>query len=357
MANVILSLDYGRLHSALPSRTTQRDLRAAKRSAVNLFEEVKKDGFEWGKTAAIDSDARFYISQELDRSALEVYNTAIKQIQATKEHADNYRVLADAPKNCGKGGFSVKRAILGNATPLEQMVALDHLIYAKASSWKKGVRTLCFEQRHGNVGCVPMRISSTTTVKASTMKTVFGQGPDTPKYTQFASEAGMARHSVFMEPLNALEIVRQPHFAAATVLKGNAFDAEVMDHQRRYEAQIEVHGKSQFACVELELQNHKDNSPIKEKSVATNLISLLKKHPDKRIHKRLIYEAVAHEGYKNEAEVRVTPFDLWKATEESICHQNRADLDRLMTQLFIAKVHPFSSSIVGDFYAQKVFGD
>ena len=117
MANQI-STDYSRLYEDLPQRgvVSQRDLYVAKRSAVKLFEEAKSEDFEWSKTALIDPDARFYISQELDRSALKVYNTAVKMIQATPEHTKNYQELVNTPKNCG--GFSSTNSILDKATPL-----------------------------------------------------------------------------------------------------------------------------------------------------------------------------------------------------------------------------------------------
>src|SRR5271166_5963494 len=94
--------DFSRLCLEVPIRESLRDERRARRSAVILFDDVRKDGFAWGKTAQVDRDAKYCISKALDASMLRVYNESVMLIQRTDEHVANYNTLAGAPKNCGR---------------------------------------------------------------------------------------------------------------------------------------------------------------------------------------------------------------------------------------------------------------
>lgn len=348
--------DFSRLCLELPIRESLRDERRARRSAVILFDDVKKDGFAWPKTANVDRDAKYCISQALDASMLRVYNESVKLIQGTDEHVASYSTLAGAPKNCKR--FNKQKAILEKATPFEQMVALDQWIDDKEPSWTKGRRTICFRIEDD---IVPIYIAKTSKTHATTMTTMLGTGSrgkmKAPRYEDLASDQALVHSSIFIKPLECLELVRQPHFSAATIIKGNAWGRDVIDHTRRYEI-TDVHDickTSQFACVELVGQKKKNNSPTKEASAAANLISLVKKHPNRPINRVLHYEDLAAEGYKDDAELSITPKAVWLACEKSVKSGNASDLDEIMRQLFVTELGGFTSPVVKQYYAGRVF--
>lgn len=355
MAGVVGPVAGYKTLDELPLRSI-RDGRVAHRNAVRLFEEMSKEGFEWKKTAEIDLSARFWISQELDQSALRVYNSCAKKIQAQKEHRQNYSVLVKEPANCG--GFSLGKTILNEANPLEQMVALDHWICEKGPRWQKGRRTLCLGAPGNEY--IPVYIGKRAGVDPTSMSVMLGAGKGdykAPKYPELAENACLARTSVFKDPLDALELVRQPYFSSATLLKAGAFAREKIGARRRYEITDERNAvrSSQFACVELKGQNDTENAPTKEASSGTNLYSLVKHHRLDPINKNVLFEEFVHEGYDDDAEVKVTPQSLWDATEKSVCWADSSDLDLLMERLFISHVGKFSSPVVTDYYTRRIF--
>ncbi|MFS8563985.1 MAG: hypothetical protein LVR00_06595 [Rhabdochlamydiaceae bacterium] len=342
---------------ALPERRSLRvSEKDAQKAVTRFFREADEKEFRWPKTADVPLAARHRISQELDASALRVYKEYVDKIQGKEEHKKNCKALAEASKNCG--GFSSSNTILRDATPLEQMVALDHWIQQKGSGWQKGRRTLCLGAKDDYV---PVYIAKRAGVHPTSMSVMLGcavGGHKAPKYSQLAEDEDLAKTSVFKDPLDALEIVRQPYFAAATLLKAGAFACEEINARRRYEItdQNNENRRSQFACVELIKQNDPQNAPTKEHSAGTNLYSLVHKASEEcQINKNVLFEEFAPEGYNDDAEVGVTPVMLWDATKESLLKNDRAELDSLMERLFIAHVGKITSPSVADFYAQRIF--
>lgn len=109
------------------------------------------------KIAEIDPEVRLYLSRVIDTAVLEVYNEAIKLIQKTSEHKNNYKVLSKAPKNCG--GFKPrKKAILEEANAFEQMVQLDHVNNTHAADWPVESRTYAFH--HSDTEVIHLYVSS-----------------------------------------------------------------------------------------------------------------------------------------------------------------------------------------------------
>ena len=339
-----------------PRRSLRVRQQKAQKDTENFFEKVDRDDFDWVKTSEVAPAIRYRISQELDLSALRVYNTCVEKIQLQEKHKENYRVLAMARPNCG--GFSLDTAILKEANPLEQMLALDHWIREKGPRWLKGRRTICLGAPGDEY--IPIYIAKRRGINPTSMYVMLGAGKGdhkAPRYPELAGDAHLAETSVFKDPLDALEIVRQPYFASATILKAGAFAREQIDAQRRYEITDENKDtrSSQFACVELVNQNAPKNAHIKEHSSGTNLYSLVKHSPHDPINKDVLFEEFAHEGYNDDAEIEVTPMMLWDAAKASVCDKDSLELDSLMERIFISHVGKPSSPIVANFYAQRIF--
>ncbi len=349
--------DFSRLTVELTGRPTYSQ-RTAIKDFIQMTDQMDKGKFIWPKTAAIKPSIAYLLSEKIDESVLRVYNDVVHQVQATTEHRKNLKALRDAPKTCG--GFTSKTALLTTATPLEQMIALDHLIDSRASSWQKGVRTICLGIKDSD-DLIPVYLQSKDNVLASTMTTRLGSGSrgkfKVPRYDQLASDSYLANNSLFVEPLEALEIVRQPYFGGATLLKGNAFSTKTIDSQRRYEVldPNDSSRDSQFACVELKGQNKDKTSPIKAKSAGANILSLEKKSPKKPLSGKLHFDDLAPEGYKDDVVLEVRPKDYWQAVRTAILDDDSTELDRQTTILFLKKFGAFSSPVVNTYHADKLF--
>ena len=343
------------ISSELPYRQSDRAIRAAHRDTVRFFEDTAKDDFDWIKTSQVDHSVRSYISRELDASCLRVCKECVDQLQIQTEHHNSYRILASAPPNCK--GSSIAKSLLRDVPPFEQMVALGHWIQETGAKLTKGVRTLCLASPNDYV---PVYMYKTQRAKLTLMTVKLGDGNGghkAPGYLELAENEGLAEVSVFKDPLDALEIVRQPHFAASTLIKAGSFARRHIGARRRYETRDENEASriSQFSCVELVDQKNSKNSPTKEASAGTNLYSLLKHHRNKIINKGLLFEEFTHEGYSDASCVNITPFKLWEATKRSICQADSTQLDGLMEALFISHIGSFSSSVVSDYYSKRIF--
>ncbi len=345
--------DFSRLQTKFPERNSQRDLRLARRNTGRLFEQIRLEDFEWPEIDQLGDPEKFYLSYLIDRATQKVYNEAILQIQKSPEHKENYKTLRDAPKNCG--GFKDRTAILENASAFEQMVALDHLIATKAGNWQKGRRTYCFKQGDD---LIPIYVNSTRVMKASTMSTRLGTGSSgrfkVPTYSDLANSNDQATSSIFIKPLEGLEIVRQPHFSGATLLKGNAFESDTIDQNHRYQIVDQAGNVSSLACVELKDQNKPRQAPTKERSAGCNILSMKKTSPSKTLAKSLRYEDWSEEGYKDDTK-QIKVKDCWRILEGAIRPKGEEDLEDLMRQLFVSKVGPFTSPVVKTFYEEKLF--
>ncbi|NGX26257.1 MAG: hypothetical protein K940chlam6_00172 [Chlamydiae bacterium] len=345
--------DFSRLHTEFPGRNSQRDFRLARRNTGKLFEQIRLEDFEWPEIDHIGDAEKFYLSYLIDRATQKVYNEAIQLMQGTPEHRENYKTLRDAPKNCG--GFKERTAILEDSSAFEQMVALDHLIDTKAGNWPKGRRTYCFKQGDD---LIPIYVNSTSKMRASTMSTVLGTGSKgrfkVPTYSALANSKEQATSSIFIKPLEGLEIVRQPHFSGATLLKGNAFEADTIDQSHRYQIVDQSGNVSSLACVELKDQNKPRQVPTKERSAGCNILSMKKTSPSKPLAKSLRYEDFSEEGYKDDTKpIKVK--DCWRVLEGAIRPKGEEELENLMRQLFVSRVGPFTSPVVKTFYEEKFF--
>ncbi len=323
-----------------PQRTLPPNSASAYKSAVKFFTEVYEDGYEWPRMAEIDSTARWAISEALDASMHRVYNDLVPAIVAEPEHLRNYRAVKEASRLCGK--FTRDRALLCDTNPFEQMLALSHVILADGPRWKSGNRTLCFGI--GDDKVLPIYVMRRgNTAPPHLMQVMLGAGTKSlkpPTYSELASNTAGDQANLFVPSLNALEVMRQPFFSAATVMKVGMFAMKNISAEHRYGiiSPLDATQTSHFACVELPGQNLPRNAPIKERSAATNLCHLVKHSPGASIGPAIPYEQFAPEGYKDDASLSVTPRMLLRAVGQSIVFKAPNELDALMEQIFVSSI-------------------
>ncbi|MES2198733.1 MAG: hypothetical protein V4489_01000 [Chlamydiota bacterium] len=157
-----------------------------------------------------------------------------------------------------------------------------------------------------------------------------------PKYAEWAQKDPRwdTNQKRFIAPLESLEMIRQPGFSGATLIKSGAFSNNHINSDWRY-------GKA-HACVED--RNQGNNTPKKIAGAGLNLTELLQRFPymDSRrsIAKVALYENYTNNGYRDDAEISVTPSQLFNATNKSIFRRDDTDLDDLVTKLFMTQIGP-----------------
>ena len=328
-----------------------REIRIDRREVVRFME---KDQGEWPKTALIDPQIKRYISGKIDKIIFDECQLLFQKIRESAEYAKYLIELSRANKNCGE--FKKSKEILKNYSPLEQMVVLGDFIAIHQNRWLKGVRTFCFY--NGEDHLLPVYVMSSSTSKASLMKTRLGSSRGqykAPTYEELSKGDGAPEY-IFSRPLEALEVVRQPYFSGATVIKGNAWEVETITDRRRFEIKDE-HDEtriSQFACVEIPRQNLAKNIPVKVTSVASNIFSLARKHIEERLVKPVRYEEIAPEGYRDDLDFEVTAQDLWDALKRSVVSERGEDLINICRSMLFLKFAPFSSLAINEWYCKRL---
>lgn len=154
------------------------------------------------------------------------------------------------------------------------------------------------------------------------------------------------QYEKFIYPLEALEIVRQPKFIASTLLKGNAFEAELIDEDFRYGVILENGQIRPTTDVEIKGQRTLswEESLVKNRSAARVIFEL-----DKELHKKRLREEesdiCSNTGYNSDqynVNVRVTPRDILRKFRDTLTSDNKSLAENLLYELifklFVVKI-------------------
>ena len=175
-----------------------------------------------------------------------------------------------------------------------------------------------------------------------------------PKYVDWAKEDpwGNPSQSRFIYPLEMLEIVRQPNYSAATILKGNAFESEFIDQQWRYGAE--------YACVEAKGQAKDTKKKINSAGLnACGLVEALSDSSDPIAEELdgcvpIYYENYTEEGYCDDLDISVSPGEVMKALQLAVERKREQELTRLVENLAIAKLGAPKTPILCEYIAGKL---
>ena len=223
-------------------------------SVVDYMARVNQQDF----TPPDDATNRV-ISRVIDQSAQKVFNEKQTVLLNSPEHRAALAKLNASPRTCG--AFRTNNAILEGYTAFEQMTALGELVDTKPNGIKK-IHTFSFHS--GDHYALPVTIKvARGAVKASKMTVVLGAtcgALKAPCYSDWAKDDPLFdnRQIVFMDPLLALEMVRQPHCLASSMLKTATYYQGAIDHTWRYEVTNAKGDLSNKASVEL-----KDSQDLK----------------------------------------------------------------------------------------------
>ena len=220
-----------------------------------------------------------FLSKRIDQAAQKVYEDLRTCLCHSPSHKNRVYTLANQPRTCG----STKKALalLQGATAFEQMIALEHWLcnYGPLNA----TQTFCFAN---NRVCLSGRVVPLTIKKdAYDMLPIMlgNNGRDTlaPKYDDWDGKDQdpwlNPNTENFIYHLEALEMVRQPAFLGATLLKGNAFESEYIDQNWRYGTTSLDGNDRKTAGVEFRKQRRLTQAKlaIKTQSAAYNLMKLM----------------------------------------------------------------------------------
>lgn len=295
---------------------------------VRYFEQ-----FNQGEVVVPEAPVQFRIAQVLDAATNATVTNMINVLKASPEHQARVTLLQGQARLAGP--YKQAKVILNDISSFEQMVAL--------SDWLGRVKiqkphTFFFSSKDDYV---PVKANKYKCVSANMMHVMLGStrgDHKAPKYEDWAANDPWQdeRQKVFACPLEALEIVRQPDYSAATMLKGNCFEMAVIETDWRY--------GSVYACVEEKGQSK--NSPKKLKSAGLNACSLVKgladesdpKATESDIALSIHFEDYAPEGYADDLNTEVTPGGIIEAAKQAIEQQTDEKIKRAMEILTIAKL-------------------
>ena len=309
--------------------------------------------FKEGDTTIPEAAVQKSISTLLDETEALVVNDLLSTLRASDEHQARIRELNTQPRLAGS--FNSGKIIHDNesSSPFEQMAAISDWLAQKKI---KGNHTFFLSAPGGDH--IPVYIKKQDGRDTTTMHVMLGSKTGShkaPRYEDWSDtdpwDNGVQKRFVY--PLEALEIVRQPNFSAATVLKGNAFETHCIDTAHRY--------GSIYACVEDKGQSK--NTAKKIRSAGLNACTFADIFSDTAdptadeadIFLPINYEDYAEEGYLDALDVSVTPGKLMKAAEKVLINNlDDGDLMRQLENLTIAKLGVVRTPLLSEHIAKKL---
>ncbi|MEI8300528.1 MAG: hypothetical protein WCG10_02805 [Chlamydiota bacterium] len=308
------------------------------------------DRFKAGDTTLPTSQVLLPIASSLDASMESVVTDLTNVLRTSPDHQARIALLYDQPRTAGS--FSRHKILFEEVSAFEQMVAVsDWLGQVHIRQTHTTFLSACSDDY------VPMQVRKFKDVDATMMHVMLGTtrgNRKAPAYADWASKDPRIdpNQNVFIRALEDLEVIRQPNFSAATILKSNAFQSNKVDADWRY--------GSMYACVEDRGQSR--NSLKKRQSAALNACAMVNKLSDAAdpIAKEVEvcfpvkYEDYVTDEYKDDLEISVTPGLLIEAASRSILHQDQTELTKLMENLAIAQIGPTQTPILSNYIASKL---
>jgi hypothetical protein len=314
--------------------------------------------FREGDTSIPSEQALKPLSKLLDAVTLSVVTDLMQVLRASNEHQARVGLLQIQNRTAGK--FSRDKILLQNASNFEQMIAM--------ADWLSRVRirdSHTFFISGLNDDYIPVQVKKYPKLDANMMHVRLGAtsgAHKAPKYTDWAASDPWRSETqkVFIYALEALEIVRQPQFSAATIIKGNAFESEYVESEWRY--------GSAYACVEDKGQSkggQPKTTPKKEKSAGLNAVALADALSDAadpiaidtNLCTTLRYEDYSDDGYIDDLDISVSPGAFIQAAETAVVDQDTSDLTRLMENLVISKLQVPRTPMLCNYVVQKLIAN
>lgn len=316
--------------------------RQGARYVVSYVKQVTKDG---DYTLPSDSTLRD-MSTLLDGSMKRAYTYFAGTVDASTEMRREVRDFAREPRTCG--GFKLDTAIMGDRTPFEQAEVVKTWVRARGAKVTKP-HTYTFEAPGDKF--VPVWVKKPRGGDVSLMTVMFGNTRGTlkaPDYKEWAQlDPNGTAQGVFINPLNCLEIVRQPQYASALVTKACHYEKRGgMGFDKRYEVYDDAAAKifSRRASVELPKQSSKKTGRTKAQAAGYVYAELMQGRRTRNRNimapqnwEELFPDDGIFEGYEDDSHPMVTPIQMLKTLPAAL-RGNTDPMDKLSRQLFATRL-------------------
>lgn len=311
--------------------------------------------FRDGNSTVPSGQALKKLAQTMDNVTERIVVDLTRILEESPEHQRRTQVLRDQPRTAG--AFEQRKILLDDSSSFEQMVAI--------SSWLKQIQIRdnhTFFLAAPEEEYIPVYIRKYNNIQANMMHVRLGNTTGSHKAPKYEDWTRLdpwkdPTQKIFIQPLESLEIVRQPQFSGATVFKGNAFESDYIDSEWRY-------GKI-FACVEDKGQSKKGVPTVtakKAQSVGLNTTSLAHEFSDAidplcqdvNICAPVCFEEYSDDSYNDNLDNSVSPGALIQAAETAIVKRDNTNLTRLLENLVIAKLEVPSTPMLRNYLAERI---
>ena len=297
------------------------------------------------------------MSRLMDESMRRAFEEVNRELKETRQIKEAVIVLKNTPRTCKK--FSPEKAILDNLTPYEQSTAIATWLEEQGPSMQEP-HTLTL---YSGDEIVPLWVKTPKNAPTSLTTIMIGTTRGklkAPSYEDWANEnpKGTIKEA-FIEPLNGLEIQRQPNYIAALALKASAYDAGTLEHDWRYKVKnTQTNELAPEASVELKGQTTSRVKKIKEKAAGYNLASILKKDSKRNVNllPELNYEDYTDEDYNDDNIPFISSKSIVKTFPQAL-KNNTEELDSLMKQLFVTRLGKSGIPQVKDHVVRTLFDE
>lgn len=310
------------------------------------------------------------MSELMDKASFRAYHSLQRQLERSIEFQRAVEVIRKAPVCCG--GFTKRRAllkaILRGLTPFEQTAALCSWVKGPGKNIKKD-HSFALASEEDRI--VPIWVKRPKQrYKPSPMTVIVGHsagkvGVRSPSYTKKNEKdfPGWDERDpkgnpdgIFIEPINGLEMHRQPDYIGALLLKSNLYDRDSITNEWRYKVyQRKPEEFAREASVEIPQQQTKKAREVKKSSAGYNLAKMIEmKHLRRKNLMPELHCEDYRDWYNDNAEPFVSPYSIVK-TFPAALKGNTDSLDEEMAKLFAQKLGISTIPVVEIFAADTLF--
>jgi hypothetical protein len=178
-----------------------------------------------------------------------------------------------------------------------------------------------------------------------------------PKYTDWSENDPFdtAEQQVFIRPLRTLEVIRQPRFSFAKVMKELSQEEDLIDNTWAYGKKywsVEGPGQSRPATARSQ----------KFKSAALNALSVVEEYSstddpeakEVKITPDVDFTEYFDDGYDDELDVSIYAADIVKAVESSIVKKNEESLKGIMENMAVQFIGPVKTRELSERFLEVI---
>lgn len=279
------------------------------------------------------------LSTLLDQSMERVYQKAIQTLTKSDGFLRAIQEIERQPRV--SGGFSLDNRILTAYTDFERMAALRAWINKHSNIRQVHTFSLATGPKD-QPQYIPVYFRPPKKATSSSMHLMLGNASGAlkaPKYQEWSiNDPRGTAQEVFIDPLNALELVRQPSQIWAHNMRAAAFE-NGMRLEYRYKVYLDGGTFFPAASIEIPRQSSREVKEHKNRSAGVNLAALIKndRSRDHNLLKPFHYEGYAEEGYHDDDVPSVTAMGLLNALPNAVKGDTRK-LDRLSEHFVAARL-------------------